>query len=445
MRPFIDVLPLAQRKNGAGISVDGVTLLELMKLGHSPLYVTALRAIEGRARAYKECLKGHFLNSNIYYAVKANFSYPVLKAVLSQDCGADIVSFGEWKAARKAGFGANKICYAGVGKRPDEWKAAIRDGLGVLNVEHIQELDEVLEFLYEVPSQTSLALRLNPCVESKTHSHLKTGALDSKFGVIFPHVVEWINKLSNKSHKYDLTKFLKPLSGIHVHIGSQIENPEIISQVVEKVLQCAQLFVENGIHINHLDFGGGLHVAFEGVPKDNSDIVRHIDFLSHSLKTQLQVFPKLKTLWGTNCENLLVSLEPGRSVVASSTVYLTRVLFEKDNGDGHRFCYVDAGMNDFPRPSLYGAKHQLIYANGTDFLTAEHAFKVVGPVCESGDVLASDVMLPKMKRGDWLMFFEAGAYCRSMASQYNLREIPMEVFIRSAKIEECISATEAFI
>lgn len=446
MRPFIDVLPVSQRKGGSGLQVDGVSLQKLLGFGYSPVYVTALSAVEARAKAYLNALHKNFSSGHVYYALKANFALPVLRTIRDAGCGADIVSIGEWRRALEAGFKPADICFAGVGKMPSEWKESIAGGLGTLNVEHLAELDDVLAHLESHNAPTQLAVRLNPCVESKTHPHLKTGALDSKFGILFEQLVEWVSSTEVRCKSRDAFLALtKPLSGIHVHVGSQLENPEILALVIKKTLSCAEFLVSKGINIRVLDLGGGLHVGFDGVPADNGDITRHIDFLGGALREHLSEYPALSKLWGARLERLDVSVEPGRSVVASSTVFLSKVLFEKTNSDTNRFCYVDGAMNDFPRPSIYGARHALAlvdFAAGVQ--SQSYSYKVVGPVCESADVLAKDVELPKVTAGDTLCFFEAGAYCRSMASHYNLRALPAEIFVKGGQVVEVTAPKNLF-
>lgn len=442
MRPFIEILPIEKRTNGNGFVIDGVSLATIRQQTSFPCYVTSLSAVEQRAQYYVQSMKNAFPKSAVFYALKANYSTPLLKQLISTGCGADIVSIGEWRVARKAGFLPENICYAGVGKKAVEWQEAIEGGVGHINVEHIAELDSILLYMLSRPKlKTRLAIRINPCLDLKTHPHLRTGSLDSKFGILFSQVKQWLLEKQKTQPK----EFFTPIFGLHIHIGSQIENPEIQHQAVAQVFSMANELLDLGIAIGHLDFGGGLHVGFEGVPADGSDIKHHISFLKNSATELIATYPRLKSLWGTNFEHLEVCVEPGRSMVASSTVYLTEVLYEKQNSSEHRFCYVDAGMNDFPRPSMYNAKHQLLVA---DFKTppkrgfAEHIYQVVGPVCESADFLARNVPLPYLSAGDCLVFFEGGAYCFSMSSHYNLRALPAQVYVKNKRIEVVLPAIE---
>ena len=215
---------------------------------------------------------------------------------------------------------------------------------------------------------------------------------------------------------------------------------DIFVHTVKNVFDCASFLFEQGILITHLDFGGGLGVPVTGVPQHEEDIIEHVNFLASTIKNQSLFYPELLKLWQKDFSNLFVCLEPGRSVVASSTIFLTTVLYTKINSPEYRFCTVDGAMNDFPRPSLYGAEHHAEVVNFTEASSQRNLellnWQIVGPVCESGDFLSKKSSLPHLKKNDVIAFFEAGAYCRSMASQYNLRPLPSELFIKGATITD---------
>lgn len=446
MRPFLELKPFPERQQGNGFFVDGVSLATILENHETPLYVTSLSAVEQRIQIYSQTLKKHFPHSNIFYACKANFAQPILKAVHQAGIGIDIVSIGEWHAAIKAGFSPQQICFAGVGKKEKDWKETISKGIGYLNVEHIEELESILDFLanrkLDISKMPIISLRLNPCLEIETHPHLKTGALDSKFGILFSHFQDWFEQKKNSFSSEKFYDWIEPLSGIHVHIGSQLMAKSIFVHTVKSVLDCASFLFQNNVFVRHLDFGGGLGVSVHGVHSQGEDIKEHVNFLSNTLKEQIPYYQNLRTLWKSDFSGLFVCLEPGRSVVASSTVFLTSVLYTKVNASSsekYQFCYVDGGMNDFPRPSIYGAEH---FGEIVDFkVSVPHEssdfsyWKIVGPVCESGDYLSQKTLLPMPHKNDIIAFFEGGAYCRSMASEYNLRPLPKEIFIKNHRIE----------
>ncbi len=451
MRPFISLKPIEQRINGEGLLIDAVPLADILALEKTPIYVTSLNAVAQRASLYKQALNLHFQNNEVFYAMKANFAKPIIETIHKVGIGIDIVSIGEWRQAIACGVQGNKICFAGVGKKEKEWKETILGGLGYLSVEHLSELDDILDFLskqdQQVRNKLLISLRLNPAVEVKTHPHLKTGALNSKFGILFEHFNEWFVAKKDQFENKELFKqWISPLKGIHVHIGSQLMENTIFSLVSLKILECAQFLYENEVYINHIDFGGGLGVSQNGVSENGTDITNHVNLICTSFKKETSHYPALQSYWQNDFSKLFVCMEPGRSIVASSTIFITKVLYEKRNSTENLFCYVDGAMNDFPRPSIYGAVHhsELInfVNNENNHSNINSKFKkwnIVGPVCESGDFLAKDALLPDITKGDVLAFFEAGAYCRSMASQYNLRDLPAEIFVKDGKISAIIN------
>lgn len=446
MRPFITLEPIEHRIKGNGLFIDSVPLSNILALDISPVYVTSLNSISQRINYYKTSLNMYFPNNEVFYAMKANYSLPILEEVKNAGAGIDIVSIGEWRAALSSGIKPQKICFAGVGKKGVEWKEAIEGGLGYLSVEHLSELNDILCFIsgnkIKLQIKTNISLRLNPSVEVKTHPHLKTGALNSKFGILYEQFEEWLiqKKLEFKNIE-DFKQWIEPLNGIHVHVGSQLMENSIFPLIAKKILDCAKFMQKNSIIVKDIDFGGGLGVPIEGNSKNGEDIKSHIHFLCSSFIHSAKNYSELMQEWGDNFTNLFVCVEPGRSIVASSTIFLTQVLFEKQNSKENLFCYVDGAMNDFPRPSIYGAIHHAEIVNfqseenlqdklKNDFLT----WNIVGPVCESGDFLSKNTLLPQIQKGDTIAFFEAGAYCRSMASTYNLRPLTSEIFVKDGKI-----------
>jgi diaminopimelate decarboxylase len=450
MRPFICLNSIEQRTKGNGLVIDSVPLSKILELNKSPVYVTSLNSISHRVRLYKKALNSFFEKNEVFYAMKANFSFPILEEIKNSGAGIDIVSIGEWREAIRSGVLPEKICFAGVGKKEEEWKETIYGGLGFLSVEHLSELNDILSFLNmekdKLKSYPIITLRLNPNVEVETHPHLKTGSLNSKFGILFDHFVQWIlSKKLDFQNIEDFINWISPLKGIHVHVGSQLLENSIFPLIAKKILDCAQFMLINGIIVKHIDFGGGLGVSVDGVPLNGEDIKSHINFLCSTFINTAEKYQDLMVEWGENLSKLFVCVEPGRSIVASSTVFLTKVLYEKKNSKENLFCYVDGAMNDFPRPSIYGAIHHAEIVNFADDVNLKQQlssnfsrWNVVGPVCESGDFLSKNALLPEIKKGDVVAFFEAGAYCRSMASTYNLRPLPSEVFVKDGKVIQVI-------
>ncbi len=426
--------------------IEGLPLAELTAKVPTPFYVTALSAFEQRLKFYQRHLRRAFPKSRVYYALKANSGLPLVRCVSEVGEGFDIVSQGELEHLLRAGVDPARICYAGVGKSPEEIAVALRSCVGVLNVEHIDELKQALVLMAETRATTRIALRLNPCIDVETHPHLRTGALDSKFGMLESEILGFVDSDTGKAllAAKDATgaALRQAIAGIHVHVGSQLLTGKLFEGVVNAATRLGVALMERGLVISHLDFGGGLGVGLQGVPHDGSDIENHVRGLQEALLAACQKEVTLVEAWGKDLSRVEVCLEPGRSVVASSTIFVTRALYTRTNHADHRFVYVDGGMNDFPRPAIYAAKHAVTVALHGGASAAGQAvaggagLQIVGPVCESGDVLRKDPALNEIDRvapGDTLVFFEAGAYCRSMASEYNLRPLPQTVYVRAGK------------
>lgn len=459
--------PHMHLKNGASgnpiLCVEEVPVSRALAKVSTPFYLTSLTAVSDRVRCYREALQSCFPLNQLYYALKANWAEPIVGAVRENGGGFDIVSSGELHHLLALGVPPESICFAGVGKSPQEIEDALAAEVGILNIEHLGELSHALQSLQIKRSTTRLALRLNPCLDVDTHPHLRTGALDSKFGLLKEHILGF---LDNNVAFFDGSSALghplkQSLCGLHIHVGSQLLDAQLFALVVEALTDLADEMVSRGFPIAHLDFGGGLGVGRAGVPCDGSDIRNHVSGLRRALVAAVAQRPRLSQLWGADLHAVQICLEPGRSVVASSTIFVSQVLFTRVNDSEHRFAFVDGGMNDFPRPSLYGAVHSVVQAcSGADVVREVAAvvetlpvqperelgllgsqrsdtavaggrgLKIVGPVCESADVLARDPELDSVAVGDVLAFFEAGAYCRSMASTYNMRRLPPTLFVQ---------------
>lgn len=428
--------------------IEGVSLAQLTSQFPTPFYVTALAAFEDRLRLYQKHLRSAFPRARVYYALKANAGLPLVQCVQAVGEGFDIVSRGELEHLLRAEVDPARICYAGVGKGQQEVALALQASVGMLNVEHIDELKHALACLTERSSRSQIALRLNPCIDVETHPHLRTGALDSKFGMLAEEILGFFDSPAAKAlvDAKDATgnPLRQAISGIHVHVGSQLLTGKLFGAVVQAATQLAVALMERGLRITHLDFGGGLGVGLDGVPHDGSDIANHVRGLRDALRAACEKQTVLLDAWGKDLAGVEICLEPGRSVVASSTIFVTQALYTRINHADHRFVYVDGGMNDFPRPAIYGAKHAVTVglrgsavAHAGQAVAGGAGLQIVGPVCESGDVLRKDPAtgeIDTVAPGDTLVFFEAGAYCRSMASEYNLRPLPHTVYVREGKV-----------
>lgn len=338
-------------------------------------------------------------NFRVHYAVKANANEKVLRVISQAGLGADCVSGGEIEAALRAGFKSQNIVYAGVGKSDEEIRLGLEKGIFCFNVESVAELEVINALAMEMGKTARVALRINPNVGAHTHKNITTGLAENKFGIALcdmENAIEEAEKMSNVEFK-----------GLHFHIGSQIldmgDFEALCNRINELLLRLEQLH----IRIEHVNVGGGL-----GVDYNHPNRVSVPDF-----KAYFQTFHKhLKLRQGQT-----LHFELGRSVVAQMGSLITKVLYIKQ-GTQKQFAIVDAGMTDLIRPALYQAFHKIENLTSDE---KEETYDVVGPICESSDVFAKALDLNKAKRGDIFAIRSAGAYGEIMASQYNLRRLPI--------------------
>jgi diaminopimelate decarboxylase len=340
----------------------------------------------------------------VCYSVKACSTLAVLRLFASQGAGFDIVSVGELERVRAAGGDLRKVVFSGVGKREDELRAALQARILMFNVESEAELRLLDRVGRSLGVRAPFAVRVNPDVDAKTHRHIATGLRSSKFGVPFEAAVAL----------YRLARRLRGVSamGLDCHIGSQLTDARPLVQAVGKVADLYRVLRAEGFALTHLDVGGGLGVTY-----------------TTERPPSLAAYARAVTSPLRGLEATLV-LEPGRVLVANAGVLLTRVLFDKPT-PGKRFVIVDAGMNDLVRPALYEAYHELqpVKPRPGRKVTVD----VVGPVCESTDVMGLARALAPLMQGDLLCVMTAGAYGMSMASTYNSRPRPAEVLVDGAR------------
>lgn len=336
----------------------------------------------------------------VCYSVKANSTLAVLKLFADMGSGFDIVSHGELVRVLEAGGDANKIVFSGVGKREDEMVAALEAGILMFNVESAEELVLLDRVGRGLGVRAPFALRVNPDVDAKTHRYIATGLKTSKFGVPFEEAVA-LYKQSRKMKGLEAR-------GVDCHIGSQLTDARPVKEAITRVSGLYAELKKQGFPLTHLDVGGGLGVKYT---KENPP---GLEDYAKAVLSSVGAF-----------DGTLV-LEPGRVMVANAGVLLTQVLFRKKT-QAKKFLIVDAGMNDLMRPALYEAHHDIVAVKprrGT-----KTTMEIVGPVCESTDVLGHARSLPPLEQGDLLAIKTAGAYGMSMASTYNSRCRPAEVLV----------------
>lgn len=394
----------------------------------TPLYVYDFDKIAENIESFKSAFRAR--KSLICYALKANSNLNLLKFLAKFECGADCVSINEVKRALLAGIPKYKIIYSGVGKSQDDIKTALESDILFLNVESKEELLSIENIAKSLKKPARISIRVNPNIDAKTHPYISTGLKENKFGVDI--------EVAKKMYIYaQNSAFLEPV-GIHFHIGSQLLELEPILQGCKKIVELVFGLLALKIDIRFLDIGGGLGIAYESSDKP----IALYDYAQGILK-------QLSGL------DITIICEPGRRIVGDSGYLVSSVLYEKQN-ENKRFCIVDAAMNDLIRPALYGAKHEILLIQNKNKCEIPEIFKdsfqikkadIVGPICESGDILARDVDLAQTKRGDLIIIKNAGAYGFSMASNYNSRLRAAEVAIitrENKKSDILIRARESF-
>jgi len=367
----------------------------------TPLYVYDFDGITSQYEALKNAFKAR--KSLICYAVKANSNLSVIRHLAQLGSGCDCVSIGEVKRALKAGVPPYKIIFSGVGKRDEEIKEALECGILMLNLESEAEMYRVETIAASLGEVARISIRVNPNIDPKTHPYISTGLHENKFGV----------DLDTAKRLYIHAKHSAALDpvGIHFHIGSQITELEPFYEAAKVVSDLVRNLKALDIELKFFDVGGGL-----GIKYSEEETINPYNYAQVILNT-------LKGL------DVTLVCEPGRFLVGNCGYFLTRVLYEKTNA-GKRFVVVDGAMNDLIRPSLYQAYHHVELLDGKG---EETPADIVGPVCESGDFFAKNIMLPLTQHNDVLVIHSAGAYGFTMSSNYNTRGRAAEVAVEAGQ------------
>ncbi|MDR2232829.1 MAG: diaminopimelate decarboxylase [Tannerella sp.] len=337
-----------------------------------------------------------------HFAVKANTNPRILQIIAEGGFGADCVSGGEIQAVLDAGFPADKIVFAGVGKADWEINLGIDNDIACFNVESLPELQIINELAYAKGKIATVAFRVNPNVDAHTHHKITTGLSENKFGInisMLPTLFDELPRLNN-------VRF----TGIHFHIGSQITDMSAFQNLCIRFNELQEQLEADGITLQHVNFGGGL-----GVDYHHPNHIAIPDFESY--------FAQFHKLIERRPEQQ-IHFELGRSIVAQCGSLISKVLYVKE-GDVKKFAIIDAGFSDLIRPAMYGAYHRIENISSDD---ETEVYDVVGPICESTDIFGENVELNKVKRNDLIAIRSAGGYGESMASQYNCRRLPKSYF-----------------
>lgn len=383
------------------LRAESVPLVEIAEQFGTPTYVYSRAALELAYRQFSEaCSERDVL---ICYSVKANSNLAVLNLLARLGSGFDIVSGGELERVLAAGGTAAKTVFSGVGKSEPELRLALEAGVLCFNVESEAELDRLAEVAVGAGKVARVSLRINPDVDAKTHPYIATGLRENKFGIAHDAAL----RLYRKAVRIGGLRVV----GIDVHIGSQIVEIEPFVAAFEKVLEFVDVLETTGVRLDHVDLGGGLGIRYrDETPPELKDYVRRLFQCLGSRKLQ-------------------ILFEPGRALVGNAGLLLSRVEYLK-HGSVKNFAVIDAAMNDFLRPALYDAWHDVLPVTRREIPTRR--YDVVGPVCESADFLAKERALAIEPR-DLLAIMSAGAYGMSMSSNYNTRPRPAEVIVDGAK------------
>jgi len=380
------------------LMAEGVPVSAIADAVGTPAYIYSRHTLVDHFRRLRDAFSE--VSPQIRYALKANGNLAILKALADEGAGFDVVSRGEIFRVLQAGGDPSRIDFAGVGKRRDEIEYALDVGIDTFNVESEAELDLIDRVARERSQVARVALRINPDVDPDTHEYISTGKRETKFGLDVERARRVAESTSERSGVH--------LTGLHIHIGSQITQVAPYVEMVTRLVALAQDL--RGFHpgLESINIGGGFGIHYR-----ENEAPAMTEFADALL-------PLLK-----DC-GFFVHMEPGRLLVGNAGILVTRVLYEKRGGD-KRFIICDAAMNDLIRPSLYGAFHRIepVEVREGKVTPAD----VVGPVCESGDFLAQDRDLPPLKRGDLLAVRSAGAYGFVMASNYNARLRAVEVLV----------------
>lgn len=384
--------------------IEGLEIESLAKKYGTPLYIYSYETLVGNFRRLRDAFAE--LNPLLAFSMKCNSNQAVLRALINEGAGLDIVSVGELRRGLAAGVAPAKVVFAGVGKTRAEIAEAITSGIRMFNVESEAEAEAIAAVASKLKRKARIAVRVNPDVDASTHHYISTGKKENKFGIAFDVSRKIFRKLAALPGL--------EVTGLHCHIGSQILDPTAFQLAVERVDELLRVLRKDGHKIESVNLGGGFGIDYrKGLePMDVKALAEKIT-------------PIIKS-WGVS-----LIFEPGRSVAGSAGFLLTSVEYIK-KAETKNFAIVDAAMNDLIRPSLYSAYHRILQV-GPKRKGKAPAYDIVGPICESGDFLGKNRELAGLKEGDLLLVCDAGAYGMVMASNYNSRPRAAEVMVKGVK------------
>lgn len=391
-------------RNGA-LHAEQVDLAGLAAEVGTPFFCYSSEALEACYRAFTAALAG--LPARVFYALKANSNQAVIATFARLGAGADVVSEGEMRRALAAGVPPDAIVFAGVGKTPAEMAAALDVGILQFNVESLPELETLSRVAQHRQQMATVALRVNPDVDARTHRHITTGTAENKFGIDFDQARDIARRAA------DFPGII--IKGLAVHIGSQLTSIGPYQAAFERLVALYRELRGLGLPLSQLDFGGGLGITYKDeVPVSMEAYAKVVREVTKGLDAEL-------------------AFEPGRSLVGNAGLMVTRVLYVKETAS-RRFLVIDAAMNDLLRPMLYDAWHDIEPLRAPMAGSERKAVDIVGPVCESTDTFARQREMPSVQAGDLLAIFSTGAYSAVMGSTYNSRLLAPEVLVQGERV-----------
>lgn len=399
------------------IEVGGCDLVELAEKCGTPLYVIDEQTVRSICDDYKKAFK-NYEKVNFMYASKALCTTALAKIIASENFGFDVVSGGEIYTVHNAGVNMEKVLFNGNNKSKEELELALNCGVGRISADNFFELSLLNKIAKEQSKVVNILLRVTPGIECHTHEYIQTGNLDSKFGFDLAQLDEAINLI-----KYEYKNL--NLKGLHAHIGSQIFETQVYYDEIEILIkELLRIKTNHNLKLDEVNVGGGLGVKYinSDEPPSTFEIAEVIiDSINKNCAKYNVDLPK-------------IYLEPGRSIISTAGVTLYKVGSQKQVPNGRKYVAVDGGMADNPRPSMYQAEYTIEVANKPNNTDLQKV-TIAGRYCESGDILAKDVMLPKLNSGDILCVYNTGAYNYSMASNYNRTQKPAMVLVNSSEFD----------
>ncbi len=393
------LVPPPFQPTARGLTCDGVGLESIVDQIGTPVYVYSAEALRAAYRRLDAAFADY--PHAIHYALKANSTLALLRVLRALGSRADANSQGEIHVAQRAGFTPPEIVFTGVGKSREELAYAVGNDVGTINAESAGELDRIAETARAIGRRARVALRVNPDIDAQSHPNISTGLRINKFGV----AVEAAPAIYRDRRNVASLQFV----GVHVHIGSQITTVEPLRRAARALATLAVALRADGVPLEHVDLGGGLGIAYDGVETITPDEYAAV------------VVPELRAC------GIPVVLEPGRAIVGACGALVSRVVDVKQSPEGRRFAVLDAGMTELMRPALYGSFHRIVPLRPRG--SVEQPWDIVGPICETSDAFARDRAMTDLHVDDMVAVLDAGAYGAVMASNYNRRLLVPEVLV----------------